>query len=227
MTGEKIALEGAAGHKTSGYLATPSSGTGPGILVIQEWWGLVPHIEHVADRFAEAGFLALAPDLYHGESTTHPDEAGRRLMALDIAHTSNDLRAAAEYLRALPGVSPKKIGAVGFCMGGQLALFAGCAHADVIGATVDFYGIHPKVSPELDKLSGPVLAHFGKMDDFVKEEDARALVARIEAAGKSVDAHFYDAGHAFFNDSRPEAYDAPSAALAWERTVAFLKSALV
>ena len=226
MTGQKITFQTASGHATPGYLATPASGSGPAVIVLQEWWGLVPHIMQLADRFAAAGFFALAPDLYHGESTTHPDEAGRRMMALDIARTGEDLRAAAEYLRALPGVSPKKVGAVGFCMGGQLALYGACAHPDVIGAPVDFYGIHPSVTPDLARLSGPVLAHFGRTDGFVNEEAARGLVANIEAAGKKVEAHFYDAGHAFFNDSRPEAFHAESAALAWERTLAFLRAQL-
>lgn len=213
------------GHDTRGYLAKPA-GSGPGVLVIQEWWGLVPHIESVADRFAEAGFVALAPDLYHGESTTSPDEAGRKMMALDIAHAGEDLGAAATYLRGLAECSPKKVAALGFCMGGQLALFAACAHPDTIDAAVDFYGIHPAVKPDLAKLRGPVLAHFGKTDGFVKEADARALAASIESAGKKCEAHFYEAGHAFFNDARPEAYDAPSAKLAWDRTLSFLKKNL-
>jgi carboxymethylenebutenolidase len=123
-------------------------------------------------------------------------------------------------------VQPQKIAAVGFCMGGQLALFAATAHPDVIDAAVDFYGIHPKVNPDVSKLSGPVLAHFGRRDKSVPESAANALVERIEAAGKLVQAHFYDADHAFFNDTRPEVYDLKSAELAWHRTLKFLRSAL-
>jgi carboxymethylenebutenolidase len=123
-------------------------------------------------------------------------------------------------------VQPKKVAAVGFCMGGQLALFGATAHPDVIDAVVDFYGIHPKVEPDVSKLSGPVLAHFGRRDKSVNEKTARALIDRIEAAGKSVEAHFYDAEHAFFNDTRPEVYDRESAELAWRRTLDFLRRSL-
>jgi carboxymethylenebutenolidase len=216
----------ANGRTAEGYLAVPPSGREPGVLVIQEWWGLVDHIKDVTDRFAREGFVALAPDLYHGEKTKSPDQAGKLLMALNIAETAKDLRGAATYLRSRSEVQPKKIAAVGFCMGGQLALFGATAHPDVIDAVVDFYGIHPKVDPEVSKLSGPVLAHFGRRDKSVNEQTARALVDRIKAAGKTVEVHFYDADHAFLNDQRPEVYDRRSAELAWERTLEFLRRAL-
>ena len=222
--GEMVSFA-ANGRTAEGYLALPP-GPGPGVLVIQEWWGLVDHIRDLADRFARAGFVALAPDLYHGEKTKSPDQAGKLLMALNIAETGKDLRGAAVYLRARPEVRPRKVGAVGFCMGGQLALFGAAAHPDVIGAAVDFYGIHPKVEPDVSNLSGPVLAHFGRRDKSVPETAARALIERIQAAGKSVEAHFYDADHAFFNDQRPEVYDRQSAELAWDRTIEFLRRAL-
>jgi carboxymethylenebutenolidase len=216
----------ANGRTAPGYLATPTTGRGPGILVIQEWWGLVDHIERVADRFAEAGFVALAPDLYHGESTTSPDEAGRKMMALDIAEAGKDLRGAAQHLLALPSVTSKTVAALGFCMGGQLALLAATEHGDLVGAAVDFYGIHPSVKLDFTKLRAPVLCHFAESDAFVKAADARGLVERMRAAGGHVQDHFYDAGHAFFNDARPEAHHAPSATLAWERTLTFLREHL-
>lgn len=216
----------ANGRTANGYLARPSAGRGPGVIVIQEWWGLVDHIKQLTDRFAGEGFVALAPDLYHGERTKSPDQAGKLLMALNIAETAKDLRGAATYLRSLVDVQPKKVAAVGFCMGGQLALFGATAHPDVIDAAVDFYGIHPKVDPDVARLSGPVLAHFGKRDKSVPESAANALVERIKSAGKTVEAHFYDADHAFFNDTRPEVYDPKSAELAWQRTLKFLRSVL-
>ena len=117
------------GHSTKGYLATPASGKGPGVLVIQEWWGLVGHIKNVSDRFAAAGFSALAPDLYHGQTATEPDAAGKLFMALNIARAEKDLAGAAKHLAGHS--STAKLGAVGFCMGGQLALFAGCTNASV------------------------------------------------------------------------------------------------
>lgn len=215
----------ANGHTTTGWLSVPPSGQGPGLLVLQEWWGLVDHIKDVTDRFAAAGFVALAPDLYHGESTKSPDEAGRKLMALDIARAGQDLRGAADHLLSLDAVAPKKVGALGFCMGGQLALHAATAH-DQISACVDFYGIHPNVQPDFTRLRGPVLAHFGNDDGFVSPESARELVGKIQAAGGDVEAHFYAAGHAFFNDARPEAYAAEAASVAWERTLAFLRKHL-
>jgi carboxymethylenebutenolidase len=224
MSGQLIEFP-AHDRTASGWLSLPPSGQGPGLLVIQEWWGLVDHIKDVTDRFAAAGFVALAPDLYHGESTTSPDEAGRKLMALDIDRAGHDLRGGADYLLGLPAVSPKKVGALGFCMGGQLALHAATAHAQ-ISACVDFYGIHPNVHPNFAKLRGPVQAHFGNDDAFVTPDSARALVHEIEAAGGKVEAHFYAAGHAFFNDSRPEAYSTEHASVAWERTLAFLRANL-
>jgi carboxymethylenebutenolidase len=221
-TGNMIEFR-ANGRVAPGYLAMPPSGKGPGLVVVQEWWGLVPHIKDVANRFAAEGFVVLAPDLYHGDSTTNPDEAGRKLMALNIAEAGQDLQGAAEHLLGLAAVEPKKVGVVGFCMGGQLALLAAVEHGDKVHACVDFYGIHPNVQLDFGKLRRPVQAHFGKSDGFVKEDDARALVEKIANAGGSVDAHFYDAGHAFFNDQRPEVYSAHDAALAWERTIAFLR----
>src|SRR5262245_18857620 len=130
------------GTTTSGYLATPTAGKGPGVLVIQEWWGLVRHIKNVCDRFAAEGFTALAPDMYHGQTADEPDGAGKLFMALNIAQAEKDLRGAAATLAAHS--STAKLGAVGFCMGGQLALFAATLNPSV-GATVNFYGIHPNL----------------------------------------------------------------------------------
>lgn len=216
----------ANGHTTSGYLALPAAGSGPGIIVIQEWWGLLDHIKDVADRLAREGFVALAPDFYHGTATRSPDEAGKLFMALNIAKAGADLRGAADALRGRPEVRGDRVGAMGFCMGGQLALYGGAEFPDRIGAVVDFYGIHPNVRIDPARLTVPLLAHFGSRDNSVKENDARALVGKIEAAGGQVEAYFYDAEHAFFNDTRPTVYHKASAAAAWTRTLAFLRSRL-
>jgi carboxymethylenebutenolidase len=216
----------ANGHSTAGYLAIPSSGSGPGLLVVQEWWGLVEHIKHLCDRFATEGFVALAPDLYHGVATKSPDEAGKLFMALSIARAATDLRSAADSLLGRPQVTSTKVAAVGFCMGGQLALYAGAEFPDRIGAVVDFYGIHPNVRIEPSRIRVPVLAHFGERDNSVKAADARTLAAGIEAAGGSIEAHFYPAGHAFFNDSRPTVFDRGCAEMAWTRTLEFLRKHL-
>lgn len=211
---------------TPGYLSLPESGTGPGIVVIQEWWGLVDHIKDLADRFAAAGFVALAPDLYHGVATTSPDKAGKMFMALNIGKAGEEIKAAADYLRNRDEVSPKKIGTIGFCMGGQLSLYSATEYPESIDACVDFYGIHPNAKIDENKLRVPVLAHFGKTDDLVTDGTAEELVSRIERAGKSIEVYYYDAGHAFFNDTRPAVYNADSANLAWERTLQFLRKNL-
>ena len=212
------------GHTTDGYLAAPTSGKGPGVLVIQEWWGLVPHIKAVCDRFAAAGFSALAPDMYHGKTASEPDGAGKLFMALNIEQAEKDLRGAATYLAGQS--STAKLGAVGFCMGGQLALFAGCTNAS-IGAVVDFYGIHPNVKPDYAKLSGPVLGLFAEKDGFVNPDVARGAEAAIKKAGKQVEIHIYPGvDHAFFNDERPDAYNTAAADDAWKRTVDHFKKHL-
>src|SRR6266511_1303495 len=119
--GERISFK-TNGTTTPGYLARPAQGSGPGLIVIQEWWGLVPQIEGVADRFAAEGFVALVPDLYHGKSTKSPDEAGKLMMALRVDEVERDLAGAIDHLVAQPAVSSKKVGTVGFCMGGALTL---------------------------------------------------------------------------------------------------------
>jgi carboxymethylenebutenolidase len=212
------------GHTTDGYLATPAGGKGPGALVLQEWWGLVPHIKAVCDRFAAAGFSALAPDLYHGKTASEPDEAGKLFMALNIEQAEKDLRGASNYLASHS--STAKLGAVGFCMGGQLALFAGCTNPS-IGPVVDFYGIHPNVKPDYSKLSGPVLGLFAGKDAFVSPEVARGVEAAIKKAGKPVEIHIYPGrDHAFFNDTNQAAYNKADADDAWKRTMEFFKKHL-
>ncbi|MFZ5624631.1 MAG: dienelactone hydrolase family protein [Gemmatimonadota bacterium] len=217
----------ANGRTADGYLSLPPSGTGPGLVVVQEWWGLVDHIKDVADRFAAEGFVALAPDLYHGELARSPDEAGKLFMALNIAKAGLELRGAGTCLLEHPAVSPRKVGVVGFCMGGQLALFAAAEHGDVFSAVVDFYGVHPNAKVDPRKVKVPVLAHFAERDNSVPPAMARKLVAELVDAGAQVEAHFYDAGHAFFNDTRPQVYDRACAEQAWARTITFLRRELL
>jgi carboxymethylenebutenolidase len=212
------------GGTTSAYLATPVAGKGPGVLVIQEWWGLVGHIKKVCDRFAAEGFSALAPDMYHGTTASEPDEAGKLFMALNIGQAEKDLRGAATYLLAQS--STKKLGAVGFCMGGQLALYAATLNPSV-GACVNFYGIHPNVKPDYSKLSGPVLGLFAEKDQFVNPTAARAVDVAVKAGGKQSEIHIYpNADHAFFNDERSDVYDKAAADDAWRRTLAFFRQHL-
>jgi carboxymethylenebutenolidase len=212
------------GGKTSGYLATPPGGQGPGVLVIQEWWGLVGHIKSVCDRFAAEGFSALAPDMFHGQTASEPDGAGKLFMALNIAQAEKDLRGAVDYLATRS--SSTRLGVVGFCMGGQLALFAATLNPR-IGACVNFYGIHPNVKPDYSKLTGPVLGLFAERDQHVTPQAAREVDAAIKKAGKSSEIHVYPGvDHAFFNDERSDVYDQQAAQDAWRRTLAFFRQHL-
>ena len=167
--------------------------------MIQEWWGLVDHIKDVADRFAKEGFVALAPDMYHGRTTASPDDAGKLMMALKIDEVEQDLRGAIDYLLGLGETRGDRAGTVGFCMGGQLSLYAACANPRV-GACVIYYGIHPNVHPDLESLRAPVLGFFAEKDGFVAPEIVGKLESDLRAAGKQVEFHIYKgAQHAFFN----------------------------
>ncbi len=211
----------ANGTITSAYLAAPTAGKGPGVLVIQEWWGLVRHVKNVCDRFAAEGFTALAPDLYHGKTASEPDEAGKLFMALNIGQAEKDLRGAATYLAQHS--STARLGAVGFCMGGQLALFAATLNPS-IGACVNFYGVHPNVKPDYSKLSGPVLGLYAEKDQFVTPQVARDVDVAIKKAGKQSEIHVYPGvDHAFFNDERPDVYNKAAADDAWRRTLALFR----
>ncbi len=204
-----------------GYLSQTEPG--PGVIVLQEWWGLVDHIKDVTDRFAREGFVALAPDLYQGKTAKSPDEAGKLMMALDIAKTEADLAAAAERLAHEPWVQGRRLGIVGFCMGGQLALYAATRNRR-IGAVVDFYGIHREAKPDFAALRAPVLGFFGGKDGSVTPERVAELERALAAAGVAHDLIVYpEAQHAFFNDTRPEVYDARLADLAWTQMLRFFR----
>jgi carboxymethylenebutenolidase len=209
------------------YLSPSATGAGPGVIVLQEWWGLVPHIMDVADRFAEAGFTALAPDLYHGETTDEPDDAATKMQALGIADTEAILRKAILTLMTHPATSPQDgVGVVGFCMGGQLAMFAAGSNP-VVKAAVNFYGIHPKVQPSYRDLNGPLLGIFAEHDDLASPAVVEALRRELTVLEKPHEFVTYPGTHhAFFNDQRPEVYHPEAAADAWRRTTEFLNANL-
>jgi len=222
--GERISFT-SNGHAVDGYLAKPA-GPGPGVIVIQEWWGLVPQIEHVADRFAAAGFVALAPDLFHGTTTKSPDQAAKLMMSLRIDEAASDLAGAIHYIAALSEVTAPAVGTIGFCMGGALSLYAASRNPEV-GACVVFYGGHPNVKPDLSALQAPVLGIYAGKDTFVSPAVVSALDQQLTALGKRHEFHTYPgADHAFFNDARPEVYDAAAAEDAWTRTLTFLRREL-
>lgn len=225
MSGEMVEFQ-SNGGSASGYLSLPASGKGPGVIVIQEWWGLVPHIKDVCDRFAAEGFVAVAPDMYHGESTKSPDEAGKLMMALRIDEAEKDLRGAIGYLLNHEATSGDKVGTVGFCMGGALSLYAASKNPQV-GACVVFYGIHPNVKPDLQNLQSPVLGIYAELDAYVPPAAVHELESRLKEHGKSVEMHIYPGvDHGFFNDTRPEAYNEAAAKDAWSRVMGFYREHL-
>jgi carboxymethylenebutenolidase len=220
--GEVIAFE-SNGGTAEGYLARPESGKGPGVVVVQEWWGLNDQIKGVADRFASEGFTSLAPDFYRGKATTEPDEAGKLLMALNSDQVAKDGRGAAKYLAKETG---GKVGVIGFCMGGQLALLVGTAAPDEVAAVVDMYGIHPAIKPDFTKMKASVLALFGGADHANPPEAREALAKELEAAGVPFMIDVYPKpGHAFMNETG-DGYDPGAAEDAWRRILEFFREKL-
>jgi len=216
------------GGSSEGYLAVPDGGPGPGVIVIQEYWGLVPHIRAVADRFAQAGFVALAPDLYHGVQTTEPDEAGKLIMGLAMDQAARDIAGAAEFLAARDDVRGG-IGTVGFCAGGSLALWSATL-SDKIVATAGFYPFLPweRMRPEWSNYSGKAaVIHCDEEDGGAGAGGVQAAKRAIEAAGGEVTIYDYPSTHhAFFNDDRPEVYNPEASASAWARTLELFRSRL-
>ena len=214
------------GRTTSGYLAVPQQGKAPAVIVIQEWWGLVPHIKELCDRFAAEDYVALAPDLYHGKTTKSPDEAGKLMMAMRIDEAEKDLRGTVRFLLDHEAVNGPKVGTVGFCMGGALSLYAATKNPQV-GACVVFYGGHPNVKPDLANLHAPLLGLYAERDGFVTPESARQLERQLKELGKSVEIHIYaGVDHGFFNDQRPEVYNGAAAQDAWQRLLKFFSAHL-
>lgn len=217
------------GEDVPGVIAIPVSGTGPGVLVVQEWWGLVPHIVDVTQRLADAGFVALAVDHYRGAETTEPDEAQKLMLGLDIAQVAEDLAAAATDLAGRPEVAGGGIGVVGFCMGGGLALLAPTV-ADEITTAVAFYPAMPwpQYAPDWGRYAGKAaMVHKAESDEPGNGPVIAEYAAAIRAAGGEADLFEYPGSvHAFYNDARPEVFQPDNAALAWGRTIDVLRARL-
>src|SRR3954454_14068243 len=214
----------ANGGTANGYLAEPDSGTGPGVVVLQEWWGLDDDIRKVCDRFAEEGFFALAPDFYRGETTEQPDEAEQKMMAMSMDQAEKDMRGAVDYLAGRDGVEGG-IGAVGWCLGGGLAVWTATVNSKV-SAVSTFYYVMPHGKPAFSNIKGPVQGHFGTADDYISVDDAKALEQEIrDASGAEVSFEFYEgAGHAFFADhDRIGTYHEEHANNAWQKTLDFFR----
>ncbi|MFM7063939.1 MAG: dienelactone hydrolase family protein [Actinomycetes bacterium] len=222
----EFAVNGTPGQ---GYLAVSATGSGPGVVVIQEWWGLVPHIKDVVERCAAAGFTALAPDLFGGTTTTEPDEAGKLMMSLNLDRAGKELAGAVDFLLAQDSVTSDRVGVVGFCMGGGLALLSATQLPGKVGACAPFYGVIPweAVEPDWSALGCPVRGHFAELDGFVGPDKVADLERRLTALGKDVALEVHPGvDHAFFNDARPEVFSAEASQRAWDATVTFLHDTL-
>ena len=224
MAGENVRFQ-SNGQEAEGYLAKPASG-GPGVVVIQEWWGLVPHIKDICDRLANEGFVALAPDLYHGQAAAEPDEAQKLMMGLEMDRAAKDMSGAVDYLLGLDAASGDKVGCVGYCMGGGLSLYLASLKSQ-IGACVIYYGVLPGAPPDLAKVQASILGHYAENDQFAGPQAARALESQLKEQGRDVEFHIYPGtSHGFFNDTRPDVHDAAASKLTWERTLAFFRQQL-
>jgi carboxymethylenebutenolidase len=219
------------GGTAGGYLARPGGGTGPGVIVLQEWWGLNPQIKGVCDRLAGEGFAALAPDLYHGELAGHDemDKAGQLMNALPPDRAARDMGGAVGFLLDHDASTGSKVGVIGFCMGGMLTWLLAANGGDNVGAAVPFYGFpQGDMEPDWSGLTAPVVAHMAENDDFFPPSGAEALAEKLRGQGKDVTVHVYaGTGHAFANEENAlGTYNEEAKTVAWSRTVEFLKSNL-
>ncbi|GAA2753084.1 dienelactone hydrolase family protein [Kitasatospora cinereorecta] len=212
------------GRTAHGYLAMPPKGIGPAVVVVQEWWGLTAHIADMADRLAAEGFVALAPDLYGGTVVHDRAEAARMKAELPAPQAAQDLRGAIDFLLAQPEVVGDAVGAIGFCMGGGLALALAAQEGDRIAAVVPFYGLPDDPDYDYRGLTAHVLGHYAENDRSLPVPVVDEAAIRIgEATDRRPEIHFYPAGHAFMNDEKqPSGYDALQADTAWRRTLTFL-----
>jgi carboxymethylenebutenolidase len=218
------------GGEAQGYVAVPEGGSGPGVVVIEEWWGLNQQIKEVCDRYASEGFVALGPDVYGREVPIgEPDEAAQMMMALNVEQAAKDLSGAVDYLQGHDAVSGRSIGVTGFCAGGGLALWLATLRPDAVKAVVPYYGLipWPDAQPDYSKLQAAVQGHYATNDDFADPETVRQLEEELKGLGKDVEFFTYsDTDHAFTNHHRPDVFRAEQSETAWRRTIAFFRQHL-
>jgi carboxymethylenebutenolidase len=202
---------------TTAHVARPDGEATAAVLLIQEWWGINDHIRDIAGRYAREGYLCVAPDLYRGKVTKDPQEASRLMHELAIEDGIETIQQA--FAETKRGYNVQKIGITGYCMGGTFALRAACEIAE-LGASAPFYGDIPE-DDVLKRLSVPTLFIAGSRDAWINAEKVNALKAAAQKYNLPVEVVVYDADHAFFNDTRPEVYDADAAADAWKRVLDF------
>ena len=222
---EIVSYEGPDNSMLNGYFARPEEGRElPGIIVIQEWWGLNDHIKDVTRRFAREGYAALAPDLYHGVVVTEPDDARKLVMELDLETAVAEIQSAMQFLDSLSETRSAKQGLIGFCMGGRLVLQTALVE-DLVGLAIPYYG-SPLTAEEAANVKSPVLGVYGQLDGGIPVERVKAMEAGLNAAGIENKMFIYEgAGHAFFNDTRPS-YHPEAAADAWKNTLEWLQRIL-
>lgn len=219
------------GDQAPGYLVVPASGSGPGVVVIQEWWGLDSGIKAMADRLAEAGFVALAPDLYRGELAGHDemDKAAALMTALPPDRAARDLSGAVDHLAGHDAVTGDGLGIVGFCMGGMLSFLLAASRPDRIRAAVPFYGFPSgDTEPDWGPMTAVVRGHMAEHDDFFGPDAARALEAKLQSLGKDVSFTVHPGtGHAFMGPHNAlGTFDEALSARLWPEVVAFLHAQL-
>ncbi len=219
--GASITFKRPDGRDAQGYLANSGRGNAPSLVVIQEWWGLSEQIKATVDRFALAGFDALAPDLFHGAVVPYHDSeaAAKQMESLDFMDaTMQTVRGAAQYLKQ----NGNRVGIVGFCMGGAVTVLAAANLRD-FRAAVTFYGLPPAGAVKPGDFKVPLQGHFASRDDFVKPAAVDAFEAGLKAAGKEFEVYRYDADHAFANEQRASVHDRHATELAWDRAIDFFK----
>lgn len=222
--GTSISYKRPDGKDNGGYLALASRADAPGIVVIQEWWGLQDQIKGICDRFALAGFDALAPDLYNGVVVPYhdTDAAGKEMGSLNFLDaTDQNVRGAAQYLKR----NGAKVGLTGFCLGGAVTVI-GSTRIPELSAGVAFYGIPPEQAAKPADVKIPLQGHFANRDDWCTPQVVNGFEAGLKAAGKSYEFFRYDADHAFVNEQRAPVHDRQAAELAWGRAVAFFNKHL-
>jgi carboxymethylenebutenolidase len=216
------------GDNAYAFVAEPDDNARhPGIVLIQEWWGIEPHIRQLAQRLAAAGFVVAVPDLYHGKIATEPDEAQKMIMMIrgNVERAAKEIIGALDTVKAMPNVEPKKLGLMGFCVGGFMAYYVASRYPD-LGAVVSFYGSGYDPTPEeVAKVNAPVLAFYGSRDQSVSLEQVRKIERMYKEAGKDITVKVYDAGHAFLNPDHGMGNE-KAAAEAWPLAVNFLKQHL-
>ena len=211
-----------AGGPTTAYVALPDEPGEKAVVIIQEWWGLNDHIKDIASRYADEGFIAIAPDLYRGKLATNPDEAGRMMNELKIEDGLDTIKNAVDASRVKHGLS--HFGITGFCMGGTYALRAAC-ELEGFSAAAPFYGDLP---PEdiLKNLTTPTIFVSGTKDGWINPEKVASLEEAAEKYELPVHSVKYEADHAFFNNTRPEVYDETAARDAWALVIGFFNDKL-